>query len=206
MPTVTMQAVLLSVRKLRRVDRHGDRSVMSTVFCPARARSFDLATCLTCPFLLRPGQDAIACSPPYADDMRVLPMSARLGSDACVGEAVGDAVLCVQGDVPAEVVASALREYGEWIAVVVDDEGRSVGIVYAAEVLRATRSACARRMAHAVAPVDEAAPLSHAVDRMVRERARALPVTGEDERVVALLTDLDALAWVVRHPRAMPAS
>jgi CBS domain-containing protein len=45
--------------------------------------------------------------------------------------------------------------------------------------------------------------LVHAIDRMVHERARALPVVDEEGRIVALLTDLDVLRWVARR-RARP--
>jgi CBS domain-containing protein len=50
-----------------------------------------------------------------------------------------------------------------------------------------------------VAPIHEGAPLAEAVERMVHERARALPVVDDRGRVVGLLTDLDALHWVARR-------
>jgi CBS domain-containing protein len=119
-----------------------------------------------------------------------------------VGEAAGDAVLCVHGAITATVVASALRpKKNEWVAVVVDDDGKPVGVLHAADALGAPSSVRAERIARRVAPVRESAPLAHAVDRMVREHARALPVTDEAGRVVGLLTDLDLLAWVARRAR-----
>jgi CBS-domain-containing membrane protein len=64
-------------------------------------------------------------------------------------------------------------------------------------------SACARRVARPIAAVPEAAPLSHAIERMAHEHARALPVVDDARRAVALVTDLDALAWVARRARRL---
>jgi CBS domain-containing protein len=115
-----------------------------------------------------------------------------------VGQVAGDLVVCVHKELAAGVVARALREHGGSHAIVVDDEGRSVGLVYVADASQAVPSAQAERIARRTAAVHEAAPLAHALDRMVRERARALPVTGDDDRAVALLTDVDALQWIAR--------
>ena len=189
--------VRLRVRALQRVRHDGDRSAVSTVFCPARRRSTDVDTCRRCPRLSNAAQDAIECaaakSQPLARDLLA---DARLGGDACVGEAMGCVAVAVHADVKANAVVRSLEEEGIIVAIVVDDAGRLVGLVDAADAARATEPVRACELARRVTPVHEAARLVHAVDRMVRDRARALPVIDDDGYVVALLTDLDALHWV----------
>jgi len=160
----------------------------------------ELELCMQCPRLARAGDDAIECTPPPSDRPSLDTLVARLGGDACVGDAMGSRAVAVHADVAAEVVARALAESGAVVAIVVDRDGRLLGLVDAAEITRAVAEAGrAGKLARWVGPVHEAAPLDHAVDRMVRERARALPVVDDGGCVVALLTDLDALRWVARR-------
>jgi hypothetical protein len=191
--------ITLRVRHLRRLEGEGGGTVASTVFCPGQARTMSLETCLGCPRLVGAGRQTIECSPVACDDgSRLLPLRSRLGGDATVGQAAGDVVVCVHQELTAGTVASALREHGGSHAIVIDDEGRSVGLLHVADASEAAPSARAERIARPTAAVHEAAPLPHALDRMVRERARALPVTGDDGRAVALLTDVHALQWIAR--------
>jgi hypothetical protein len=200
---MTGPAVLLRIRRVRRIGRgHGEEAFVSTVFCPGRVTTLEVATCLECPRLLHEAGDTIECTPHCDHEVRALPVTARLGGDASVGDAAGDALVC-EGGVAAEVVVRALRQENGWLAVVLDDAGRSAGLVHMADAWVAPPTSHASRIARPILPVRDYAPLAHAVDRMVRERARALPVTDEHERVVALLTDLDALAWVARRRAAM---
>jgi CBS domain-containing protein len=194
--------ITLRVRRLRRVAGEADGTVVSTIFCPGQAKTMSLEACLECPRLSRAGQGTIECSPPTCEDgERVLPLRSRLGGDATVGQAAGDVVVCVHASLTAEAVARALREDGGSHAIVVDDQGCSVGVVHVADAAEAPPFTLAERIARRTAAVHEAAPLAHAVERMVRERARALPVTGDDGRAVALLTDVHALQWIARRPR-----
>jgi CBS-domain-containing membrane protein len=117
---------------------------------------------------------------------------------------MGYVAVAVHADMGAAVVARWLREEGAVVALVVDDDRHFVGLVDAAEAACALESIPAGQLARWVRPVHEATPLDQAVDRMVRERARALPVVDDGGRVVALLTDLDALRWVARRGEGAP--
>jgi len=89
---------------------------------------------------------------------------------------------------------------------VVDEWGRSVGIVERSDADAAPPEACLHGIVRVVAPVHEATPLAIVIERMVHDRARALPVVDEDGRPVGLVTDLDALRWVAeRSSGALPA-
>lgn len=186
--------VRLRVRLLRCVRDHGQGNVLSTVFCPERVRSMDLDACRSCRRLASATEDAIECAPFLFDRDRLA--VTRLGADASVGDAMGLFAVSVHADLIAGAVALCLDEAGTSVAIVVDDAWRLVGLVDAADAAQAVESVRARDLARRIAPVHEAAPLDLAVDRMVRERARALPVVDDEGCVVALLTDLDALHWV----------
>jgi CBS-domain-containing membrane protein len=192
-----MPLVRLRVRALRHVRHDGDRSAISTVFCPGQCRSIDVDTCRCCPRLLSAVEDTIECAPPKSERLpRELLAEARLGGDVCVGDAMGHIAVSVHAELKAVALTRALEEEGAIVAMVVDDDGRLVGLVDAADAALAIESVRARELARRITPVHESAPLAHAVDRMVRERARALPVVDDDGCAVAVLTDLDALHWV----------
>jgi CBS domain-containing protein len=123
----------------------------------------------------------------------------RLGGNASVGEAMGLSTISVHADMAVEALALCLEDAGVPVAIVTDDTLHLIGLVDAAAVAGAAPPLRARELARRIAPVHEAAPLDHAVDRLVRERARALPVVDDERCVVALLTDLDALRWVARQ-------
>jgi CBS-domain-containing membrane protein len=123
-------------------------------------------------------------------------MSPR-GSDAFVGDAMGLAVLLVDSAVTVTALSEWLATSGPHLAVIVDSAERPLGTVDLtdlAETLDALND-----VARPAAPVRESSLLAHAIDRMVHERARALPVVDDQDRVVGLITDLDALHWVARH-------
>ena len=142
---------------------------------------------------------AIECAPLLSErEAREQLADTRLGADACVGDAMGCIAVCVHAQVLADAVTGSLAAEGAIVAIVVDDLGRLVGLMDAERAARTREPTQARELARRVAPVRESAPLADAVERMVQERARALPVVDGEGRVVALLTDLDALRWVAR--------
>ena len=191
--------VRLRVRLLRRVRSEGDPGRSSTVFCPERGRSVEVDVCQLCPRLSRAGDAAIECTPVSCGKLEDLGAVLRLGGNARVGDAMGHYAVAVLAELPAAAVTRCLVEEGTGVAIVVDDEGHLVGLVEAAAAAQVPGATPARRLARPVVPVHESAPLALAVDRMVRERARALPVVDDGGCVVALLTDLDALRWVAQR-------
>jgi CBS domain-containing protein len=159
----------------------------------------DVETCRECSRLTMVEQDAIHCTPPPG---AAVPRSGAVGSDACVGEAMGFAAYLVDACLPAGAFARSLDVPGHRVAVVVDDALHSMGLVEVAVATAALEECNIEGLVRPISPIHEGAPLALGIERMVRERARALPVVDDQGRVVGLLTDLDALHWVAhRDPR-----
>jgi len=192
-------SVRLLVRKLERVRLGVARTGSAAVFCPGQCRSMGVEICRVCPRLSAITEEAIVCTPAPAP---VAPAEALddgpTGIDACVGDAMGYAALLVDAAVPAASLSEPSDTSGHFVAVVVDEEARSLGLVDFAAAPE-LEECSVEELARQVPPVREAAPLAHAIDRMVHERARALPVVNDDGEVVGVLTDLDALRWVARR-------
>jgi hypothetical protein len=154
--------------------------------------------CRVCPRLSAITEEAIVCTP-AAEGAPVEELGdGPTGIDACVGDAMGYAALLVDAAVPAATLSEPSDTPGHFVAVVVDEEARSLGLVDFATAPE-LEECSVEELARQVPPVREAAPLAHAIDRMVHERARALPVVNDDGEVVGVLTDLDALRWVARR-------
>jgi CBS domain-containing protein len=164
-----------------------------------------LTACHACPRLLAAADDAIVCAPPACPLVRTLPLNARLGGDVCVGAVAGEETILVHEEVPSAEVVSMLTEHGVAMALVAQDEGLPLGVVHIEDAASARRATSASRVARRISPVHEAAPLAHAIERMVRERARGIPIVNDEGRALALLTDLDALAWVARRTKSEDA-
>jgi CBS domain-containing protein len=193
--------VRLSVRRLRLLDADGNCNDTPNVFCPRHRRTTSLTTCLACTRLLLATDDSIECATVRAESLAYDAFDPRLGGDVCVGDVAGHATVCVLADVSAAVLARSLKEEGSAFAVVVEAPARFVGLVDLESAAFAGDGVSVRQLARRVHPVREAAPLAFAVERMVHERARALPVVDEEGFLVALLSDIDALRWVAGRAR-----
>jgi CBS domain-containing protein len=80
---------------------------------------------------------------------------------------------------------------------VVDGEGRPVGWVEEAELLRARPGAkVADAMGRSALAVSEGAPLSRAAAQLVAYRLERLPVVSSDGMVVGVLSALDVVGWL----------
>lgn len=191
----------LSVRRLRVLGPGGNSSDTSNVFCPGRRHTTSLTTCLACPRLLLVAEDSIECAAVRDENLADEAFDSRLGGDVCVGEVTGFATVCVLADVAAAVLARSLKDQGSAVAVVVEAPDRVLGLVDLETAILARAGVSVGHLARHVHPVREAATLAFAVERMVRERARALPVVDGEGVLVALLSDIDALHWVARRAR-----
>jgi CBS domain-containing protein len=156
-------------------------------------------TCRDCERLMAIADDAVHCTPPPG---ALSPVGAPAGSDVSVGEAMGCAAFLVDAELPAADFARALDMPGHRVAVVVDEARRALGLVEVAVAAAALDGTTVQDLVRQVLVIHEGEPLARAIDRMVHERVRALPVVDDQDRVVGLLTDLDALHWVAhRDPR-----
>ena len=191
--------VRLPVRTLERVHIDASRTETEAVFCPGQCRSMHIDTCRDCERLMAFGEDGIHCTP---DPGAVASIGAPAGSDVSVGEAMGCAAFLVDAELPAAAFARALHMPGHRVAVVVDEAQRALGLVEVAVAAAALEHTTVQDLVRQVACIHEGTPLARAIDRMVHERVRALPVVDDEGRVVGLLTNLDALHWVAhRNPR-----
>jgi len=184
------------------LDPSGEFNDLATVFCPRRLRSTTYGTCLACPRLRSAERDAIECWPGLADCASETAPDSFLGVEVCVGEALDRKTLCTPAEVCTGTVARWLRSEGVTFAVVVDGADRFVGLLDVEAASVADGDAAVGELARRVHPVRESSPLAFAVERMVRERARALPVIDEEGGLVALLSDIGALRWVAARRNA----
>jgi CBS domain-containing protein len=193
--------VRLRVHHLRTLRPTGESSDNPFVFCPRHRRTMTLESCLECPRLLAAAEDSIDCTAVPDEDLADEAFDIRLGGDVCVGDVMGCSTVCVLAEVTGAALARSLKEMGNAFAVVVDGPDRFLGLVDLEAATLAGDKLSAGRLARHVQPVREAAPLAFAVERMVHERARALPVVDEEGFVVALISDIDALRWVANRAR-----
>lgn len=195
--------VRLGIHRLRLLGPGGEHKEISNVFCPRHQRTMNLATCLACSRLVRAAEDSIECVA-KRDESLADAGAQRLGGDVCVGDATGCATVCVLADVAPAVLANAMKEQGAAFAVVVETPDRVLGLVDLEAAILASEGVSVGHLARQVFPVREAAPLAFAVERMVHERLRALPVIDDQGSLVAILSDIDALRWVARRTSTIP--
>jgi CBS domain-containing protein len=191
------QRVELPIHRREILAGGGHRSE-ATVFCPAERESVGVDWCRGCPLLVRVGKDVVECTPhdmaPSRDGAR-----ARLGVDILVGEAMGEHHVTALPEAPAVDVARALASERGRPALVVDDGGRLLSVVDAETAAASPRRLPVGALGHLVATVHESTSLADALDCMVRKHRRFLPVVRDDDRVVGVLADVDALRSIARR-------
>jgi CBS domain-containing protein len=196
--------VRLGIRQVRLLGQAGDSKETSTIFCPRLRRSENLARCLACSRLVRKAEDSIECVVEREERHADAAGAPRLGGEVCVGEVAGCSTLCVLANVAPAVLARSMQDHGAAFAVVVEVRGRPVGLVDREAAVLGSQSVSVRDLARPIVSVREGSPLAFAVQRMVHERVRALPVIDHEGAIVALLSDIDALRWVARCHSAIP--
>jgi CBS domain-containing protein len=112
--------------------------------------------------------------------------------------------LALRPGVARSVAADALRSRGAEAAPVVDGEGRPIGLVAEADLLRARRGTrVADAMVKVALSVPECAPLSRAAALMAGQRAERLAVVSHDGVVVGVLTAMDVVTWLAADGRVL---
>jgi CBS domain-containing protein len=190
----------LRVLRLERVDVRGEAITERAVFCPARKCSMPLDECRRCLHFERADDSLLECKPDVLESAeRASSDDSVLGGDVRVGEVMGGPTVLIPIQTPFRAALEALTRATSGhalVGVVVDTEGVVVGTIehpdagFVEEIDRSSEAA------RAVAPVRESATLGAAVERMVKERRRFLPVVDDSGHVVGLISDLDALHWV----------
>jgi CBS domain-containing protein len=168
---------------------------LSSIRCPVRARSVAVEECGHCGKSAGVVQDALArgewicCQAGRQAEER--------GDGPPVRAVMRRAALAVRPGVSASTAAAALRARGQPSAPVVDGEGRPVGIVGEAELLRGRPGAkVSDAMLRVALAIGEGAPLSRAAALLAANGLDRLPVVSADGLVVGVLSALDVVAWL----------
>lgn len=187
--------VRLPVRRTRVVSAEEVREGAATVHCPIHGGAHLVARCAECPRLVDRSDAVVECVVP----------AAAAGAVTVSGAVAGAETTCLDSELPAARALEVLGEAGVTTAPVVDDHGVLVGMVTAAELVRAMRR---RRggvveVEDAMHPQDrvslpEHASLAEAAAMMDRLDVDRLPVVDAQGRLVGTLCALDLVRWFSR--------
>ncbi len=194
-PSVPSAQNLLEVRTVEVITGRGRSVTLSSVRCPIRARTAAVEECAHCGNGAGIAQDVLgrgewlACQAerPAEDRAEGPPVRAVMRRTA----------VAVRPGLSGATAAAALRARGQPSAPVVDGEGRPVGIVGEAELLRARSGAkVSDAMGRVALSVSESAPLSRAAALLASNGLERLPVVSGDGVVVGVLSALDVVSWL----------
>ena len=211
--------VELAVHELETLERDGRSERTLRVFCPLRHESADVRSCAGCEFARQVSDVRVACEPPVAFDPRDADREGALllGPDAKalrtpLGAVCAPHSVAVRVDVPL-AQAVALLTHEKFVVVLTSDD-QVCGVLSAAEpprqasVLDGADGAAGGTWSSPHGTdgpfrvLPESAPLSEAIELMVRGHVRLVAVTGESRRFVGLVTDLDILRWAADTRRS----
>lgn len=186
-------ARLLEVRTVEVVSGRRRSITLSNVRCPARRRSAAVEECAHCASGEGVAYDALARGEWLACRA---PRGGEEGGGPRVLEVMRPAAVALRSTLTRATAADALRSRGQSAAVVVDGEGRPVGMVSEAELLRARSGArVSDVMTRTALAVHETAPIVRAAALMAQHRADCVAVVSGDGIVVGVLCALDVVAW-----------
>ena len=212
--------VRLPIHAREIIGVHSEARRVLTVFCPFREHSIPLSVCERCEAYWESlGEEAIVCAvPPWAEpplmvgDQPLCLGPGSLASRTSVGAVMSARVLCVDADAEvASLARIAVQEACPGI-LLFDHDARLVGVLSRADLDAFERrgaqgAVLVRDLVHAgVRAVHESSSLADALSRMVHEHLRLLAVVDDEEFVVGLLSDLDALHWVTESARRFPSN
>jgi CBS domain-containing protein len=189
----------LEIRVVDVVTARGRSVTLSSVRCPVRARTAAVEECASCAQSGGVAQDALARGEYLCCHVSVREPRPGAGAAerALVGEVMRRTAVAVRPGLGRAVAADALRARGVAAAPVVDGEGRPVGMVSEADLLRARTGAKVQDAMRRVAlAVRETATLAAAASLMAAHGAERLPVVSDDGGVVGVLTAGDVVAWL----------
>lgn len=181
------------------VGREGRRTTGQVVYCPRKRRSLLVEECSVCPRALSvgegPGLGAVRCTPDVE------------GGDEGVGARLVSAVVSVAEDLSSSEVASLFKELRAHVLPVVDAGGHFVGVVCEADMaphpdepehlwLRHFLTARALDLATPGQTVADSSSAVSVLRAMATARTRHVTVLTDEQRPLATISDLEALAWM----------
>ncbi len=199
--------VRLPIRVRRIQWRANESSRALLVQCPTERAWGAVERCRECDrcdgLVLAGGQaEAVLCrsEPTPAPPRRIMPTAAEVTPIAAL---LGDEVVCVGATLSLADATALLLARGLSGAPVVDDDGRPVGMLTRADLLRAFAAGGIGTVADAMTGIaftlGEHDPLSRAAGIMAAEGVHHLPVVGDYGRVVGLVTTFDLTRWLARQ-------
>jgi hypothetical protein len=201
-PEHSDRLVELPVRSMDVFERGGRNVRALRVFCPSRHASVHASACTACPFAHTVSDTAVSCAPPgIPGELEPVPDKPLfLGPDALalgtpVGAVCAPRSVAVRVDVP--VARARMLLDREAFVVVLTHDDRVHGVLSAAaprDELSSLGDVDSR-----VPVLRESAPLIEAIDLMLHGHVRLVSVTGDNQRFLGLVTDLDVLRWAARH-------
>jgi CBS domain-containing protein len=188
---------LLEVRTVEIIAGRGRSVTLSSVRCPVRGRATAVEECAHCGNGHGLAQDPLAAGGYLACGAPPRERARAAARDASVAEVMRPRSVALRASVARGVASDALRAHGLPVAPVVDGEGRPIGLVSEAELLRARSGArVSDAMAKVALSVTETAPLGRAAALMAEHRADRLAVVSDDGVVVGMLTAMDVVSWL----------
>lgn len=184
----------LEIRTVEVITGRGRSVTLSSVRCPVRARSAPVEECAHCGQSAGIAQDVLCRGEWLCCDAR--PDTERPFGSPPVRAAMRRAAVALRPGLSAATASAALRARGQPGAPVVDGEGRPVGWVGEAELLRARPgSRVSEAMGRTALAVAEGAPLSRAASLLAQHGLERVAVVAADGIVVGVLSALDVVAW-----------
>ena len=200
-------SVTICTRRRWRVDAAGQVHRSLTVFCPDLSHSRPADACCSCQWNLGMAPDGhVECGAEASlrgersSRLAVGESPSALAGRVRLAVAVAD-VVCVAGDMPLARVGALPRCE---MAVVVDDELRPMGALFALESLRrggaSARGTAADRMSPIIV-LPEGEWLSSALLAMACDRLRSVCVVDAEGAVVGAVSDTSAMSWLASRSR-----
>jgi CBS domain-containing protein len=186
-------ARLLEVRTVEVISGRGRTVTLSSVRCPVRDRTAAVEECAHCGQSEGVAVDALARGEWLCCRCAAAPAVAG----PIVRTVMRRTAVALRPSLARSTAADALRARGLGSAPVVDGEGRPVGFVTEADLLRAAPSAkVADAMTRVALAVPEGAPLASAAALLARHGLERVAVVSGDGVVVGVLSALDVVAWL----------
>ena len=123
--------------------------------------------------------------------------------DLFAGRIMSTAIQTVTTETSVSVAAQIMRDHDIGSVVVVDDDGRLEGILTSTDVVRlaaderdSTTATVEEYMSHVVVTTTVNEPIREVAATMVQYGFHHLPVVGEAERVIGMVTTSDVTAFL----------
>jgi CBS-domain-containing membrane protein len=181
-------------------------SLASSVFCPLRGESVDVARCKECGHsdgVIHEGSRQTAtlvCQTPDPPDYRDSIQDTLTAELTPVFEVMNRNVTCVELQTPVELVLELLRGAGTSGMPVVNGAGKLLGYVFKDDLFREPPPETLEQvMSSAVPAIPESSSLGRAAAYLCSRRVDQLVVVSRRSEVVGLLSAFDVAAWVARQ-------